>query len=141
MRSIARRLVGVGLALVFIPVCASAQELPRAEQTVRSSHEGESDRVFTAALTGMVVVQALDTISTLKAVSRPDVREANPMMAPLVKRPVLFVASKAGLTLATVHMTRGLHRRNPKAAKILTFVIDSAFSAIVISNFRLLQRH
>jgi hypothetical protein len=86
-----------------------------------------------------VALQALDAVSTLKAIDRGLV-EQNPLMRGLVSRPAAFVAVKAGATVTTLWLVRRVARQNRLAAVLTMAAIDSGYAVLVSRNLQALRR-
>lgn len=107
---------------VFVPVDSAAPRF--AQRTLEVS---------------FVALQALDVVSTLKAVDRGLV-EQNPLMRGLVSRPAAFVAVKAGATVTTLWLLRRVTRQNRLAALVTLAAIDSGYALLVSRNMQALRR-
>lgn len=82
-------------------------------------------------------LQALDVVSTVKAVGSNRGQEVNPMLGNLAEHPVAFAAVKGGVTLATTLMMRRYAKEHPKAAAITMIGLNIGYAYIVSSNFRI----
>jgi hypothetical protein len=80
-------------------------------------------------------MQVLDTHSTLRA-ARDGAVERNPLVAPLIERPMAVVAVKAATTVGAIWLTEKLWRRHRVAAIALMIGINGAYAAIVANNYR-----
>lgn len=80
-------------------------------------------------------LQALDIHSTLTAVHNGGV-EQNALVAPMVNQPAAFVAFKAAATAGTIVAADRLARHNRVAAYALMFALNSAYTFVVVHNYR-----
>jgi len=80
-------------------------------------------------------LQIMDVVSTTRALNA-GLTEGNTAMRGVVDRPLAVAAVKAGATAATIFLVNRVARKN-RAAAILTMVaINSAYSVVVVHNFR-----
>jgi hypothetical protein len=80
-------------------------------------------------------LQALDAHSTIRA-SQVGGVERNPIVAPLVEKPMAVVALKAATTTGAILLTERLWRRHRVAAIALMIGVNAAYAGIVANNYR-----
>jgi len=80
-------------------------------------------------------LQALDVVSTLRALRTPGAYEANPMYAGVVDSPAKFIALKAASTAATILFMQRFSKTHPKASVFVMAGINSGYLYVVNSNF------
>jgi uncharacterized protein DUF5658 len=110
---------------------ASSTEAPAAGTAARGQGRG----VLVPLYVSFVALQALDTHSTLLAVSR-GAKETNPIAAPFVEHPARLVAFKAGMTVGTLYLIERVRRHSRVGAIVLTAAINSAYATVVVNNYR-----
>ena len=81
-----------------------------------------------------VTLQALDFVSTTRALSNANAYEANPVMRGVVGSPAAFLAVKAGSTAATIWIAEKWRRKHPVRAMIFMASTDAAMAAVVAHN-------
>ena len=81
-----------------------------------------------------VTLQALDFVSTTRALSNPNASEANPVMRGVVGSPAAFLAVKAGSTAATIWIAEKWRRKHPVRAMIFMASTNAAMAAVVAHN-------
>ena len=119
---------GITLALLITGGNAvSAQEL--------SAPVWSSKTTQLSLFSSFAVLQALDGVSTIKALKTPGAYETNPVMGGLVNKPVAFFAVKAGITAGVIYGMRGFSKEHPKAAAIVMIALNSGYACVVGSNF------
>ncbi len=84
-----------------------------------------------------VALQALDIHSTLRALNGHGAREANRLMAGVVRRPVAFLALKAAGSAGIIYLTERVRKRNRAGAIVLMTAFNSLYAAVVANNYRL----
>jgi len=84
-----------------------------------------------------VTLQALDFVSTTRALSNPNASEANPVMRGVVGSPAAFLAVKAGSTAATIWIAEKWRRKHPVRAMIFMASTNAAMAAVVAHNMSL----
>jgi len=81
-----------------------------------------------------VTLQALDFVSTTRALSNANAYEANPVMRGVVGSPAAFLAVKAGSTAATIWIAEKWRRKHPVRAMIFMASTNAAMAAVVAHN-------
>ena len=139
------------VASVFAFVCAAAlsaaaQEAaaPPADSTLAPAYsiDAPAAAIVTAKrptplvpLYGsMVALQALDVVSTTKAIESGAGTEANAAMQHVVGNPAAFVAVKAGTAAATIWLSEKLWRRNRVAAIALMVGVNVGTAIVAAHN-------
>jgi hypothetical protein len=84
------------------------------------------------------VLQALDIHSTLKGLDR-GATEANPMMSGLAARKGAFVATKIGVSAATILAARQMAKKNKLAAALTLVGINSLYAVVVSHNYKVVR--
>jgi len=82
----------------------------------------------------LVTLQALDFVSTTRALSSPNAYEANPVMRGVVGSPAAFLAVKAGSTAATIWIAEKWRRKHPVRAMVFMASTNAAMAAVVAHN-------
>ena len=82
----------------------------------------------------MTALQALDVVSTRRALGTGN-REANPLVAGLVKSPGALLAVKAGASGALIYACERLWKQNRAAAVLVLIGTNIAYGAVVSHNF------
>lgn len=79
-------------------------------------------------------LQAADAITTIKALEKPGLREANPIVRPFARNVPAMIVLKGASTVVTVAAVEKLWRKN-RAAAVATMVgINVAYGVIVSRN-------
>ena len=116
----------------------SADAAP-APQLVRQAGLSRARDQRPAALVPLYVsfatLQAMDYVSTTRALASGAGTESNPLMKPIVGNRAVFLAVKAGATLGTIAAGERLRKRHPRRAVILMVVANAAMASIVTRNF------
>jgi uncharacterized protein DUF5658 len=81
-----------------------------------------------------VTLQALDFVSTTRALSNANAYEANPVMRGVVGSPAAFLAVKAGSTAATIWIAEKWRKKHPVRAMIFMASTNAAMAAVVAHN-------
>jgi hypothetical protein len=81
-------------------------------------------------------LQALDGISTWRAVTTGGARELNPALRGVADNLPALLVVKGVATVSTIYMTERLWKRNPTAAVLTIVGINAAYGFIVVRNFR-----
>jgi len=84
-------------------------------------------------ITSVIAGNVADMISTEMALQRPGTREANPIMGDTMQQRLIV---KSIGTAAQVWAVKVLHRKNPKAAKIVGYSIGAALGSIAVWNLQ-----
>lgn len=88
-----------------------------------------------------VTLQGLDAYLTLRAVQTRDFQETNGLMAPMVERPIAWLAMKAATSIATVQVADHLWMSGRKKTAIATLIATNGLMSIVVArNAALLRR-
>jgi hypothetical protein len=90
---------------------------------------------LTSAYGSLVLLQTLDAHSTLRALDSGLV-EANPVMRWIVSRGPALVAAKSAAAAGTVFFAEQIRKRSPRAAMLFITLINAAYTAVVIHNYR-----
>jgi hypothetical protein len=80
-------------------------------------------------------LQIMDVVSTTRALNA-GLTEGNTAMRGVVDRPLAVAAVKAGSTAATIFLVNRIARKNRAAAILTMLAINSAYSVVVVHNFR-----
>lgn len=96
--------------------------------------------IFTSTLISLAALNVADFITTRKALQFDGLTEGNPIMKPLVKNDYVFAAAKIGVTCLSTYYMHKLFKKNKKMAWILSAVSNIAFSYVVASNIRLINK-
>lgn len=80
------------------------------------------------------LLQAMDAITTVKALNQPGVRETNPIVRPFARNVPAMVVLKSASTVVTVAAVEKLWRRNRTAAVATMVGINIAYGVVVSHN-------
>lgn len=135
--------VGSATAPIF-PLAAAAEAAPMAEaaqtRPVELARPGAGSGSFDAPIrrsmyVSFAALQLMDAVSTRKALSA-GANEANPLMGGIVRNNAALFAVKAGTAAATTFLAERLAKKHPRRATILMAVLNGAYAAIVVHNYR-----
>jgi len=98
------------------------------------------DSLFTASLMTTVALNVADYFTTMKALKYNNLQEANPLMAPVVKKPAAFAAVKVGVSALNFLMLKKLHKKNKTLAWVVSTVSNFALSYVVANNLSKIQK-
>ena len=130
------------LASTALPGVLKAEDLqlpaqqPRLQLAQDFSRPSDSRALFTSLYVSTAALQALDVVSTVRALNAGAV-EGNPMMSPLTRNKAAFIAVKAGVAASTILAARSMAKRNKVAAIVTLAAINSAYAMVVSHNFRI----
>lgn len=113
-------------APVAIPVAANRQ-LFRAPEPARPA-------ALVPMYASFVTLQALDYVSTTRALSSANAYEANPVMRGVAGSPAAFLAVKAASTAGTIWIAEKWRRKHPVRAMIFMASTNAAMAAVVAHN-------
>jgi hypothetical protein len=85
----------------------------------------------------LVTLQALDFVSTSRALSSEGAYEANPVMRGVVGSPAAFLAVKAGTTAGTIWVAERMRKKHPVRALVFMLSTNAAMAAVVAHNMSL----
>src|SRR5262245_56940537 len=94
---------------------------------------------FTSLYAATFAIQAFDVDSTIKAITRGGI-ERNPIMAPLSKNPLAFLAIKTGGTAAVLYATHRAARQHKLAAVAARVALNTSYFFIVRNNYAIARR-
>jgi hypothetical protein len=98
------------------------------------------DKLFTASLASLVVLNIADYFSTLEALKHPGLSEGNPLMKPFVKSPLVFAAVKVGISTLSFLSMKSIYKRNRPLAWVLSTAANFAMSYVVSNNLRCIDK-
>ena len=130
--------IGLALARAFAETAVDRTATRRApgQQLVPTvSPRRERPHGLAPLYASFAVLQALDVHSTLSAVHDGAV-ERNRVIAPLVNNPPAFVAFKAAAPAGTIVAVDRVAKHNRVAGYALMFALNSAYTFVVIHNYR-----
>jgi Domain of unknown function (DUF5658) len=84
---------------------------------------------------GMIALQAMDIVSTHKALSRPGTYEANPVFGSVGGSLGAQIAMKAGATAGIIYLTERMRKTNKVGAIVTMVVLNSAYATLVAHNY------
>jgi hypothetical protein len=117
------------------PLAEAAQMRPVDLPRARPAGEGISTSLRRSMYVSFAALQVMDAVSTRQALNN-GATEANPAMAGLARNSAAFFAVKAGTAAATTFFAERLARKHPRRATILMAVLNTAYAAIVVHNYR-----
>ena len=117
------------------PLAEAAQMRPVDLPRARPAGEGFSTSLRRSMYVSFAALQVMDAVSTRRALNN-GATEANPAMAGLARNSAAFFAVKAGTAAATTFFAERLARKHPRRATILMAVLNTAYAAIVVHNYR-----
>lgn len=124
-------------ALVFAESTPAAVKTPAtSESEAASPSKWAAPPIQTGGLVAFAALQALDVVSTLRALRQPNTYEANPTYSGVVDNPTKFIVVKAATTAATIVLMRRLSKNHPKASVLVMAGLNSAYLFAVRSNFK-----
>ena len=89
---------------------------------------------------GFAAMQALDYVTTTRALSNGTGSEANPLMGSVAGNPAAFLALKAGSVVGVVWAGEKLWRKNRVGAVVFMVAMDSAMATIAAHNYSIARR-
>ena len=92
--------------------------------------EKRDDRLFKTLKYTYAGLQGLDALTTLLASQHPGFKEKNPVMAPLVKSPPLFLGLKGLQTYLSLKALDKIHSQDEKLATILAGILAGLYAGI-----------
>lgn len=98
------------------------------------------DKLFTASLVSLVVLNVADYFSTMEALKHPGLSEGNSLMKPFVKSPLVFAAVKAGISTFAFLSMKSIYKKNRPLAWVLSTAANFAMSYVVSNNLRLIDK-
>lgn len=125
----------VDATVLTAAVSALAVEAPEVEPTTPYRVTLESRNLRVGMYASFVTLQALDGISTLKALSAGG-REANPTMSGVAGWPVGLFAVKTWTTAGMLLLAERLAKRNKVAAFAMMAALNTGYAAVVAHNYR-----
>ena len=90
---------------------------------------------LTALHVSFGALQVLDMFSTMRGINA-GLREASPLMRAVAGRPAAMMAVKLGSGATTILLTRRMARKNRLASIVTMAALNSAYSVIVVRNWR-----
>ena len=117
------------------PLAEAAQMRPVDLPRTRPAGDGFSTSLRRSMYVSFAALQVMDAVSTRQALNN-GATEANPAMAGLARNSAAFFAVKAGTAAATTYFAERLARKHPRRATILMAVLNTAYAAIVVHNYR-----
>ena len=84
---------------------------------------------------GMIALQAMDIVSTHKALSRPGTYEANPVFGSVGGSLGAQIALKAGATAGIIYLTERMRKTNKVGAIVTMIALNSAYATLVAHNY------
>ena len=114
---------------------AGLDQIPRIERPKPAPRQ-PSSVTLNSLYVATAVVQALDVHSTLLGI-RSGAVEANPMMETMVKRPGVFIATKAALSVGTIMAARSVAKKNKVTAVIALAAVNAVYGAVVYRNYQI----
>jgi hypothetical protein len=93
---------------------------------------------FHALAATFVALTLLDSMTTAIALGH-GLEEKNPLLGSIASNTPVLVATKGGLALGTVLLTRQLWKTHPTASTILLVAINAVTGLVVASNVRQIQ--
>lgn len=76
----------------------------------------------------------LDATTTSRALGLEGTREANPILAPLTKNKIAFMATKVGLSVLTARTLDGTAKNHPKRALVIAIAVAAYQSGLAWRN-------
>jgi hypothetical protein len=117
------------------PLTEAAQLRPVDLPRTRPAGVDLSTSLRRSMYVSFAALQVMDVVSTRQALNN-GATEANPAMAGLARNSAAFFAVKAGTAAATTYFAERLARKHPRRATILMAVLNTAYAAIVVHNYR-----
>jgi hypothetical protein len=123
------------IAAEAAPLAEAAQMRPVDLPRTQPAGDGFSTSLRRSMYVSFAALQVMDVVSTRQALNN-GATEANPAMAGLARNSAAFFAVKAGTAAATTYFAERLARKHPRRATILMAVLNTAYAAIVVHNYR-----
>lgn len=95
--------------------------------------------LFNASLVSLIGLHAADYFSTTEALKYSGLKEANPVLRPVVKNSVVFAALKLGYAIWQHNYLKKLYRQNRELAWVVTAVANVGLSIVVAHNLKMIQ--
>ena len=127
------KLTVIASALFLLALAAPA----RAQTTTAPS--ARMERWTHAAIGASVVAHALDLSWTMYGIGTGRVREANPVLAPLVGNPTAFAVAKMGVAVGLNAVLLKQHKRKPKTVIVIAVVQAVGFGYLGARNARVVR--
>jgi hypothetical protein len=134
------------LALVVVVLASSTSvfaaddERPRALPASVFAADDERPRALPALYVGFATFQAYDGYSTMRAL-RQGGRELNPIVSPIMNRPMVFLSIKAASTAASIFYAEQLWRHHHRTQAIVSMVVcNIVMGAVGAHNASVLSR-
>ena len=96
--------------------------------------------LFTSTLITSAALNAADYFTTIKALKMEGLKEANPFMKNIVKKPAVFAAVKIGITALNYVMLKKLHKKNKTLAWAVSLISNFALSYVVANNLHMINQ-
>jgi len=96
--------------------------------------------LFEISVLTLTALNVADFYSTKKALNYEGLKEANPLLRPLVKNTFLFAAVKFGITAFDYYVLKKLYKKDKNLAWLVSITSNIVMGYIVIRNFRLIKR-
>ena len=122
----ARGCAAIAMVLCAAPVRAQSAEAPDTPGVPSS---------LRVVLGTQAIFHAADMFTTAYNLHRGGI-EANPILAPLSRRPVALVAFASGLNVLQIYAITKVHHRHPKVAVAWAAILVGAEAIVVANNVR-----
>jgi hypothetical protein len=123
-------------ARAFSPLFTVAAPLtPVSDEHRRDARAVDDRRGLLPLYISFASLQMLDAHATLRAV-RAGAVERNPLLRGVADKPAALVALKVGVAVSTIALADRVSRRNRVAALVLMAALNSAYTAVVLHNYR-----
>jgi hypothetical protein len=94
---------------------------------------------FTASLITLSALNLADYFSTREALKSEGFKEANPLMKPFVKNPVVFGTVKLGLSAFNYYSLKKIYKKDKKLAWVVSTISNFIVSYAVWNNIKLIK--
>ena len=121
------------LASAFAPAARAPSPAAAAQQ---DETQATTRGVLLPLYVSFAALQILDIHSTMLALDRDGVRETNPLIAGLARKPAAFFALKAASTAGIVYLTEKIRKRHRTSAILLMTAFNSFYAVVVANNYR-----
>jgi len=120
-----------GAAVIAMVLCAA----PARAQSEEASATHGAPTHLRVLLGTQAILHAADMFTTAYSLHRGGI-EANPILAPLSRRPVALVAFSSGLNVLQIYAITKVHHRHPKVAVAWAAILVGTEAFVVANNLR-----
>jgi hypothetical protein len=114
---------------------------PPSDQIIQASPRVTNfqNSLYISSLITLTALNVADYFSTIQALKRKELEEANPAMKPITKNIYLFTAVKLGVAALDIYILKSLYKKNKPLAWVLSAAANFAMSYVVANNIKMIQ--